>query len=57
MNNMSIDWDLVQEFKEELVDRYEPLELMELIIDHFNLTAWDVLEMVGDEKIIELKWR
>lgn len=54
---MSIDTDLLEEFKAELCDRYTPIELAELLIDHFDLSEWDVLDIFGDDRISELKFR
>ena len=51
---MSIDLELLAEFKEELADRYTPEELVELL----NLDIWDLLEAdTLQEKIIEHKYR
>ena len=49
---MSMDRELLEEFKATLADRYTAEELCELI----NLDVWDILEMFED-KIIELKFR
>lgn len=51
---MSIDPDLLAEFKAELADRYTAEELSELL----NLDVWDLLEAdTLQEKIIEHKYR
>jgi hypothetical protein len=52
MINMSIDVELLDEFKKELADRYTAEELCELL----ELDVWDVIEMF-EEKIVELKFR
>lgn len=54
---MSIDTDILNEYKAHLADRYLPIELMELVIDHFDLSVWDVMELVGEERLMELKFR
>lgn len=51
---MSIDLELLQEFKEELADRYTAGELAELL----NLDIWDLLEAdTLQEKLVEFKFR
>lgn len=57
MNNMSVNEDLLEEFREELKDRYTSIELCELFIEHFELTEEDILSIFGDEMVMELKWR
>lgn len=54
---MSIDTDLLEEFKKELVDRYTPIELAELFIERFDLSEWDILDIFGDDRVTELKFR
>lgn len=51
---MSIDRELLEDYKNSLADRYEAIELCELIIDHFNLDIWAVMDAFGDELLIEL---
>lgn len=51
---MSIDLDVLAEFKAELADRYTAEELAEFL----GLDVWDLLEAdTLQEKIIELKFR
>lgn len=51
---MSLDPELLEEFKQSLADRYEAVELCELL----NLSIWDLLEAdTLQEKIIEHKYR
>lgn len=57
MNNMSIDSEILEEFREGLKDRYSPIELCELFIEHFHLSEEDILSIFGDEMIIDLHWR
>lgn len=52
MIDMSIDYDLLEEFKKELADKYTAEELSELL----ELDVWDIIEAF-QEKVIELKWR
>lgn len=54
---MSIDSDILEEFKNSLVDKYTPIEIAELFIEHFDLSEWDILDVFGDELITELKFR
>jgi len=54
---MSIDTELLEEFKSSLVDKYTPIELAELFIDHFDLSEWDILDLMGDDRITEIKFR
>lgn len=49
---MSIDEEVLEEFKAALADKYEAAELVELL----NLSVWDIIEMFP-EKIMELHWR
>lgn len=49
---MGIDYDLLDEYKKQLADRYEASELVELL----ELDVWDIIEMFP-EKIMELKFR
>jgi hypothetical protein len=49
---MSIDRDLLEEYKAELKDRYTAVEICELL----QLTEDDLLEAFED-KVIELKFR
>lgn len=49
---MSMDRELLEEFKLMLADRYTAVELVELL----ELDVWDVIEMF-EEKIVELKFR
>ena len=49
---MSMDRELLEEYKNQLRDRYTAVELCELL----ELTEDDILEMFED-KIVELKWR
>lgn len=51
---MSIDREVFEEYRNQLADRYEAIELCELLIDHFGLTAWDVMDAFGDELLMEL---
>jgi type I restriction-modification system DNA methylase subunit len=57
MNNMSIDYELLEEFREELKDRYTPIEICELFIESLELSEDDILDIFGDERIVELKFR
>jgi len=51
---MSIDPDLLDEFKKELADRYTAGELAEMM----GLDIWDILEADNlQEKIMEYKFR
>lgn len=50
--NMSVDYELFEEFKKELSDRYEAVELCELL----GLDVWDLLESF-EEKVLELQRR
>lgn len=52
MINMSIDVELLEEYKLELADRYTAEELVELL----QLDVWEIIEMFED-RIMELKWR
>lgn len=52
MIDMSMDRELLEEFKKELADKYTAEELSELL----GLDVWDIIEMFED-KIVELKWR
>ncbi len=54
---MSIDNDILEEFKASLVDKYTPIELAELFIDAFGLSEYDILDLFGDERVTELKFR
>lgn len=49
---MSIDFELFEEYKQALADRYEAVELVELL----GLDVWDIIEAF-EEKIVELKFR
>ena len=49
---MSVDYELLEEFKAELSERYTAEELCELL----GLDVWDIIEAFP-EKIMELKWR
>lgn len=49
---MSIDLEILEEFKQELVDKYTPAELVELL----DISEWELLEAF-QEKVIELKFR
>jgi len=57
MINMSTDYDILEEFSASLKDRYSPIELCELFIEALNLTEDDILDIFGDERIMELKFR
>lgn len=46
---MSINYELFEEFKAQLADRYTATELVELL----ELTEWDIIEMFQD-KVMEL---
>lgn len=52
MIDMSMDRELLEEFKAELKDRYTAVEICELL----DLTEDDLLEMF-EEKVVELKFR
>jgi len=54
---MGIDYELLDEYKQSLVDRYTAIELMELFIEHFDLTEWDILDIIGEDRIAEMKFR
>lgn len=54
---MSIDYEELEEFKKQLVDRYLPIEICELFIEHFELSEWDILDLMGDERVAELRFR
>ena len=54
---MSIDYEVLEEFKKSLVDKYTAYELCELFIDHFELSEWDILDLMGDDRVTELKFR
>lgn len=47
-----MDFELIEEFKKELADKYTGEELCELL----QLDVWDIIEAF-QEKVIELKWR
>lgn len=49
MIDMSVDYELFEEFKNQLADRYTAEELCEKL----NLDVWDVIEAF-QEKVIEL---
>lgn len=49
---MSVDRELLEEFKAQLLDRYTAEELVEVL----QITAEDILEMFED-KVTEFRWR
>jgi hypothetical protein len=49
---MSIDWELFEDYKKSLADRYTAEELCELM----QLDVWDVIEAF-QERVIELQRR
>lgn len=49
---MSIDRDLLDEYKRQIADRYTAPELVELL----ELDVWEVIEAF-EEKVVELKFR
>lgn len=57
MNDMSIDYEILEEFRKELSDRYTSIEICELFIESLNLSEEDILNIFGDERITELKFR
>lgn len=57
MTSMSIDYDILEEFSAELRDRYTPIELCELFIEALGLSEDDILDIMGDERIMSLKFR
>lgn len=57
MSEMSIDYDILEEFSASLKDRYTAIELCELFIEALELTEDDILDIMGDERIMSLKFR
>jgi hypothetical protein len=49
---MSVDREVLEEFKQSLSDKYTAEELCELL----QLDVWDIIEAFED-KIIEYHWR
>lgn len=49
---MSIDYEVLDEFKNDLASKYTAEELCELL----GLDVWDLIEAF-EEKIMELHWR
>lgn len=49
---MSVDREVLEEFKESLADKYTAEELCELL----QLDVWDIIEAF-EEKILNLKFR
>jgi len=54
---MSVDSEALEEFKKSLVDKYTPIEICELFIEHFNLSEWEILDMIGDDLVMEFRFR
>jgi len=54
---MSIDLEILEEFRLSLIDRYTPIELCELFIEALDLSEDDILDIMGDERIMSLKFR
>lgn len=54
---MSVDTEILEEYREELKDKYSPIELCELFIESFNLSEEDILSIFGDELVMSLKFR
>jgi hypothetical protein len=52
LSNLSVDRELLEEYKLQLLDRYTAEELVELL----HITAEDILEMFED-KVTEFRWR
>lgn len=53
---MSMDREILEQYKSELADRYNATELIELMEDCDLISVWDILEQF-EEKIVELKFR
>lgn len=52
-----IDLEVLEEFKQEICDRYSPTEIAELLIEYFELSEREVLDLFSDDMIMEFKFR